>query len=91
MKQLIFLFLLLLLGSCSKSIRRNNFYYYSDKAFKEQPAITNPLVPTHTTVNGIYYTCRCTPKFVKKHYNWDDIVLVAVIPKKAKQEIKRAW
>lgn len=91
MKQLIFLFLLLLLGSCFKPVRRNNFYYYSDKAFKEQSVIANPLVPIHTTVNGIFYTCKCTPKFVKKYYNWDDVLLVAVIPKKAKQEIKHIW
>ena len=79
MKQVIlFIVVLIMAQSCSKSIRRNDFFYFSGDHYAQQTA--EGL--THTKINGTAYTCWCSPKFVKKHYTWEDKVLVAVIPKK---------
>ena len=68
--------------SCG-SIRKTEFFYYSGDHYDWKRKVETKA----SSVNGIIYTCNCTPKYIKKHYNFKDAVLVFTYPKKKVDEL----
>jgi len=80
MKTLIFCCFIFL--SCvDRKYKQYDFFYYSKRIFLLQDSLINLGVSNayHNKVNGIIFTCKCSPAFIQKYETGS--TLVAVIPK----------
>ncbi len=79
MKNMI-LFLPLFCLACASSKVEYDYYYYSHDAYMRTRSMALPGAGVnHTTIDGVYFTCKCDPGFFEKLYkkNYPDAVLVA--------------
>lgn len=73
---LLFIVLVIMATSCS-----TNRYYFSKSDFDSRKTMANAGVspsPTVGSINGRYFTCNCSRKYVKQSYRkaFQDVVLV---------------